>query len=155
VSNIIKFAVLGFAISTLLVLFVGQLGWLKGKSPIPLGVQDHKLSPAYYGRENSVNSQTPQDPDKAYHAIEPISFSDSPNDVIVRLKERASTLNCRLVEEQGYYLRFECQSRLLKFIDDLEFLIFPEESLIHVRSASRLGQKDFGINRQRVESFRH
>jgi uncharacterized protein (DUF1499 family) len=40
------------------------------------------------------------------------------------------------------------------FVDDVEFLIAPEQSQIHVRSAARLGYSDFGVNRKRVEFLR-
>jgi uncharacterized protein (DUF1499 family) len=40
------------------------------------------------------------------------------------------------------------------FVDDVEFLIEPNTQVIHVRSASRLGQSDLGVNRQRIEMIR-
>jgi uncharacterized protein (DUF1499 family) len=52
------------------------------------------------------------------------------------------------------YLHAEMRTRWLKFTDDLELLLDEKASLIHVRSASRLGQRDFGANRQRVEWLR-
>jgi uncharacterized protein (DUF1499 family) len=45
-------------------------------------------------------------------------------------------------------------TRWLKFVDDTEFWLSPAESVIHVRSASRVGRKDFGVNRARVEAIR-
>jgi uncharacterized protein (DUF1499 family) len=39
-------------------------------------------------------------------------------------------------------------------VDDVEFYLDPAESVIQVRSASRLGQSDLGVNRQRVEAIR-
>ena len=40
------------------------------------------------------------------------------------------------------------------FVDDVEFVVDPERSVIDVRSASRLGHSDFGVNRKRVETLR-
>jgi len=46
------------------------------------------------------------------------------------------------------------QNPLLRFVDDLEFQYSPDEDVIHMRSASRLGYSDFGTNRKRLESIR-
>jgi uncharacterized protein (DUF1499 family) len=58
-----------------------------------------------------------------------------------------------LAEEKPYYLRFEATSLLMRFVDDLEVLYRPEHGL-EVRSASRVGHSDFGVNRERVETLR-
>jgi uncharacterized protein (DUF1499 family) len=55
--------------------------------------------------------------------------------------------------EQGNYLRAEVRSRVFRFVDDIEFLLDTEQQLIHVRSASRSGHSDFGVNRRRVEQI--
>jgi uncharacterized protein (DUF1499 family) len=44
-------------------------------------------------------------------------------------------------------------SRLLRFRDDVEFLLGPGDA-VQVRSASRLGYSDLGVNRKRVETIR-
>lgn len=59
----------------------------------------------------------------------------------------------RLVEEERYYLRFEATSLVMRFVDDLEVLYRPEHGL-EIRSASRVGKSDFGVNRERVETLR-
>lgn len=60
----------------------------------------------------------------------------------------------RIVKEDGVYLHAEVRSFLFRFVDDLEFLIDTEQSLIHMRSASRTGYSDLGVNRRRVEHVR-
>jgi uncharacterized protein (DUF1499 family) len=60
----------------------------------------------------------------------------------------------RIVEEQPGYLRVESSSRLIGFVDDVEFLVDAEHHVVHVRSASRMGYSDLGVNRQRVEDIR-
>jgi uncharacterized protein (DUF1499 family) len=40
------------------------------------------------------------------------------------------------------------------YIDDVEFALDAGASVIHVRSASRLGESDLGLNRKRIESIR-
>ena len=60
----------------------------------------------------------------------------------------------RSVESRGDYLYAQYTSRLMKFVDDVEFWFDPAAGVVQVRSASRLGEKDFGVNRARVESIR-
>ena len=60
----------------------------------------------------------------------------------------------RVVAQEADYLRAEARTRVLRFVDDLEFQYSPEENVVHMRSASRLGYSDFGTNRKRLESIR-
>ncbi len=60
----------------------------------------------------------------------------------------------RIVEDRADYLRVEFMSRWLRFVDDAEFWLDPGTNVIQVRSASRLGRKDFGVNRTRIEAIR-
>jgi uncharacterized protein (DUF1499 family) len=67
--------------------------------------------------------------------------------------------NCRIVEQKelqdgGMYVRAEYRSKLFRFVDDVEFLLAPESGIIQVRSASRVGYSDMGVNRKRVEELR-
>lgn len=59
-----------------------------------------------------------------------------------------------IVSETAVYLHAECRSALFGFIDDLELLLRQDDSVIAVRSASRLGYSDLGVNRRRVEHLR-
>jgi len=66
----------------------------------------------------------------------------------------AATPRTRIVTEEPWYLHAEARSRLLRFVDDLELALDPEQGLLAVRSASRLGYSDRGVNRRRVERLR-
>ena len=59
-----------------------------------------------------------------------------------------------IVKETSTYLHAECQSALWGFVDDLELDLRAAEKTIAVRSASRLGYSDFGVNRSRIEALR-
>lgn len=59
-----------------------------------------------------------------------------------------------LEEERPGWLRAESRSRWLGFVDDLELALVADERRIHVRSASRVGWSDLGVNRRRVEALR-
>jgi len=64
------------------------------------------------------------------------------------------TARTRIVDSSDDYLRAEARSRLLRFVDDLELALDAEAGLLAVRSASRLGYSDRGVNRRRVETLR-
>ena len=66
----------------------------------------------------------------------------------------AARPGCQVIQQTGNYVYATCQTRLLKFTDDLEFLLDAPADLIQVRSSSRLGRKDLGVNRARIESIR-
>ena len=59
-----------------------------------------------------------------------------------------------VVRHEGNYLYAEFRTKLMRFVDDVEFLFDEKAGLIHVRSASRLGRRDFGVNRARIEALR-
>jgi uncharacterized protein (DUF1499 family) len=56
--------------------------------------------------------------------------------------------------DDGNYLHAVFASRLFRFKDDLELLLDAQTGVIHVRSASRVGGYDFGVNRRRVKRLR-
>jgi uncharacterized protein (DUF1499 family) len=64
------------------------------------------------------------------------------------------TTGATIIQQDPNYLYAEFQTPLLKFVDDVEFLLDEGNAVIHVRSVSRLGQKDFGVNRKRIETLR-
>jgi uncharacterized protein (DUF1499 family) len=59
-----------------------------------------------------------------------------------------------IVEERDGYLRAEATSRIFRFVDDLELLRSGSGDRVDVRSASRVGHGDMGVNRERVEALR-
>jgi len=100
---------------------------------------------------NCVSSQATN----ASQRVDPIEFVLPPQQALARLKlVLAAMPRTRIVKEEGGYLHAEVRSFLFRFVDDIEFLIDTEQSLIHMRSASRTGYSDFGVNRRRVEHVR-
>jgi uncharacterized protein (DUF1499 family) len=59
----------------------------------------------------------------------------------------------RVISKTDQYLHAEFRTRLMHFVDDVEFLL-PSDGVVHVRSASRIGRGDMGTNRRRVEAIR-
>lgn len=60
----------------------------------------------------------------------------------------------RIVKSEGKYIHAEYRSRLLGFVDDLEVLLDDNQKLIFLRSSSRIGHSDFGVNRKRTDEIR-
>ena len=135
----------------------GQFGFLRGQAPADLGVHDGRLKPPS-DTPNSVSSQAdlyPSHPQRAYASIAPLAFTGTAEQAMVKL---ASILNamegCTLVTQQPDYLYAQCSTALLRFTDDVEFWLDRSAGVIQVRSASRLGRGDLGVNRARVEKIR-
>ena len=140
-----------------LVVIAGQAGLLGGQRP-ELGVVDGRLQPPS-PTPNSVSSQThlhPGHPQAAYAAVEPLPLkaAGAAESLRVLVGVLQAMPGVTVVEQKDNYLRAQAQTRWLKFIDDLEFWIDPQQARIEVRSASRLGRKDFGVNRARLEAIR-
>ncbi|MBN9691721.1 MAG: DUF1499 domain-containing protein [Verrucomicrobia bacterium] len=111
---------------------------------------DGRLAPCGE-KPNCVCSQD----DRPEHFIEPLTFTNAPSEAWARLV--SVVLNqprTTLVQETPEYLRVEFRSRLFRFVDDVEFLLQPTNRTIEVRSASRVGHSDLGVNRARVERIR-
>ena len=91
----------------------------------------------------------------ADHRVEPISFSMQPEAALLRIRHLVSVLpRTVIVREEGTYLHAEVRSLVFRFVDDLELIVDADNGLIHVRSASRTGHSDLGVNRRRVERLR-
>ncbi len=140
------------------VLVGAQFGLLAGSPPADLGVAQGRLQPPS-STPNSVSSQAslyPDHPQLAYASIDPLPLKHG--DPVASVRTLADVLRTTpgltLVEQRPDYLHAQSQTRWLKFVDDLEFWFNPERGVIELRSASRLGRKDFGVNRQRIEAIR-
>ena len=118
------------------------------RRPADLGARDGRLS-ACRRSPNCVSSQA--DPADREHYIAPIPFRGAMPDLrrAVESMERSTVISA-----QGNYLYAEYRTRLLRYVDDLELHYDERAGLVHVRSASRLGRRDFGVNRKRVEALR-
>ncbi|MDO8906678.1 DUF1499 domain-containing protein [Hydrogenophaga sp.] len=141
------------------VVFVAvQVGLLNGQQPDDLGVKNGRFKPPSITR-NSVSSQAalhPEHPQRTHASIEPLPFkAGGPADSIKALETALSTLpGITVIERSPYYLYAQAQTRWLRFVDDLEFWVNPASHSIEMRSASRLGREDLGMNRQRIEALR-
>lgn len=120
------------------------------KRPEGLGVVNGQLSPGP-DSPNCVSSEATD----ADHRIAPIPF-DGPNGrVMQRLRAAIATLpRSRVVEEKEDYMHVEVESLVFRFVDDVEFFVDRKAKVTHIRSASRVGRSDLGVNRARMERLR-
>jgi uncharacterized protein (DUF1499 family) len=102
---------------------------------------------------NNVSSRAPQD--DAEHYIAPLKFRGNGAEALATLRKVIDAMErTHVVKHDAGYLYAEFRSKGMGFVDDVEFLVSEPEGVIHVRSASRLGRRDFGVNRARVETLR-
>jgi len=101
----------------------------------------------------SPNCVSSRDPDPA-RRVDPIPFRGTPEEAREALEAVLRSLpRATIVASSGIGIRAEFRS-LLGFVDDVEFRIDEAAGVIHVRSASRTGYWDLGVNRRRVETIR-
>ena len=74
---------------------------------------------------------------------------DSPYEKVISIVQNSP--RTKIVESNGDYLHAEVTSRIMKYVDDLEISFLPEKNSLIIRSESRVGDGDFGVNRKRVD----
>lgn len=127
------------------------MGLLSGTRPANLGAVDGRLSPCKT-TPNCVSSQA--DRADAEHYIAPLAFNGDPSRAWAALRRVVGGLErTAIIRDEQAYLYAEFTSKLMGYVDDTEFVL-DGAGVIHVRSASRLGRKDFGVNRKRIEEIR-
>jgi len=122
------------------------------KRPDNLGVKDGRLAPCRR-TPNCVSSQA--DPADAVHYIAPIPFRGDAAAAIAAARKAVQEMQrSTVIREDAGYLYAEFRSKLIGFVDDVEFAFDGKAGVLHVRSSSRVGRRDFGVNRARIESLR-
>nr|WP_263858287.1 DUF1499 domain-containing protein [Waterburya agarophytonicola] len=117
---------------------------------------------AAIGLNNGQLSSCPQSPNCVVsqngdeeHTIAAIPYQgDRATAKKTLLKVLSVVPRTEIVEETDNYIHAESTSRIFKFVDDAEFYFPEDKNLIQVRSASRVGESDLGVNRRRIEQIR-
>lgn len=124
-----------------------------GTRPVDLGVSDGRLADCP-STPNCVSSDA--DPADEEHYIEAIDVGDADAAAIWAAARTAveDLPRTEIVREEEGYLYAESTSRVFRFVDDVELHWRPGTRTIAVRSASRIGRSDWGVNRDRVEQVR-
>lgn len=124
-----------------------------GTRPDDIGIKENgKLLPCPQS-PNCVNSQV--DVEDEVHYIKPLEYSGSLKGAKLVLEQViADQERSKIIENSENYIYAEFTSKIMRYVDDVEFTFDDKNKLIHVRSASRLGKKDFGVNRERIEKIK-
>jgi len=138
-------------------LVAARFGAFSGRPPEGLGVRDGKLKPPS-STPNSVSSQAALWPEHARRAdamIAPLALAGDGPATIAKLAQIIEGIDgARIVERRPDYVYAQFTTRLMRFVDDVEFWFDPAAGVIQVRSASRIGRSDLGVNRARIEALR-
>lgn len=159
---LVVFRVLALILLALLIPFLGWVLFVNttsressmwyGGRPTTLGIHEGKLS----GPKQTPNSVVSEGVDAASPAyVAPIAFSGDPKAAFAKLGTVLQSLDrVTVIKADDGYLYAECRTEKMRFVDDFEARIDAAAGVIHVRSASRLGRRDMGVNRARVEMIR-
>jgi len=154
---IVKWFVIVVVLLVVVAVAAGQLGFLQGTPPTDLGVRDGKLKPPSM-TENSVTSQAslyPDHPQRKYAEIAPLPVKGEGPATIAQIKAIVEGMDgAKVVKSEPGYLYAQFTTRIMKYVDDVEFWFDPAANVIQVRSASRVGRGDLGVNRKRIEAVR-
>jgi uncharacterized protein (DUF1499 family) len=119
-----------------------------GQRPNNLGVQNGRLQ-SCPNTPNCVSSEATD----SEHQIADLKYLG--DDTIATIKAIVlAQPGAAVISETGDYLYAEFTSKLMGFVDDVEFYVDRNAQTVKVRSASRLGQSDLGVNRKRIETIR-
>jgi uncharacterized protein (DUF1499 family) len=119
-----------------------------GDRPNNLGVNAGQFA-ACPATPNCVSSQATD----ASHKIAPLAYTGDSTAALAKVKAAIVALpGSKIITESDNYIYAEFTSGLMGFVDDVEF--YGDDGAIQVRSASRLGESDLGVNAKRVEAIR-
>jgi uncharacterized protein (DUF1499 family) len=120
------------------------------RTPDTVGIHQGRLSPLP-STPNAVSSQT----DDRTRQVAPLPFSGSLEQTRTAMLEaiRSYPGTVRIETETPFYIHCVFTTDVLRFRDDVEFLLDGQNRLIHFRSASRVGYSDLGANRRRYETL--
>ncbi len=154
---ILKWLLIAVVVLVIAAIVAGQLGLLKGKPPADLGVRNGQLK-APSRTNNSVTSQAslhPTHPLREKAAIAALPMKGSAAETMARLQTVIVGMpGAQIIKAEPTYLYAEFTTRLMKYVDDVEFSVDEAAGVVHVRSASRLGKEDLNANRDRIEAIR-
>ena len=154
---IVKWIVIVALALAIIAVVAGQLGLFSGRAPDNLGLRDSRLKPPSK-TPNSVSSQAdlwPEHVQRDAARIAPLALRGDGPATMARLKTIVEAMpGAKLIEARPDYLYVQFTTRLMKFIDDTEFWFDPAAGVVQVRSASRVGNGDLGVNRKRIEVIR-
>lgn len=119
-----------------------------GERPKSIGTLDSIKLPCP-ASPNCVTSLHPQDEEHFMSPLKGVSLTHF-QELVHRVEKRA---DAKIIKRNEGYLYAEFTSKLMKFVDDVEFSFDSTDKEIHFRSASRLGHSDLGVNEKRIKEL--
>jgi len=144
---IIKNISLGFNCISMVFLF--SIISCASQAPVTIGLRDGKLVPC----PNTPNCVSSEHKGKRSE-IEPLVFHGTPERAWEKLKAAIVSIGGDIEKDETTYLWATFRSKIFRFVDDVECRMDEKNKVIHLRSASRVGYSDMGVNRRRVEKIR-
>jgi len=133
---------------SLLLLVLGVVFLVKGQSTV--GLQAGMLSPC----PDTPNCVCSEERPSGSAYIDPLVYDDDPGEAWRTARQAILDSGGSIVSENDGYLWATYTTRWLRFVDDIELRQDTEHHHIHMRSASRVGNYDFHVNRNRLERVR-
>ncbi len=136
----------------ILLLFIGAVVLALGSHRVhpPGGLELGRLRPCP-GTANCVCSESGTPPE---HAVAPFALAGAPEAAWVRLRAVIIEAGGHIERETDEYVWATFRTPVFRFVDDVELRLDHSAGLIQIRSASRVGHFDLGMNRRRVERLR-
>jgi len=104
---------------------------------------------------NDLHNCTASTASTKRNQIEPIAYNTEPAELISKVAKQIAKQRGTMIKTQNnHYLHATYKTWLLGYTDDLELLLDDASGILHIRSASRIGQSDLGANRKRIEALR-
>ena len=117
-----------------------------GTKPLDIGVKDGQFRDCP-SSPNCVSTQTTS----KKHKMNPIPYTQSLEEAKAKLLQVIADIpRTTVTENKDNYIHSEFKSKLMKYVDDVEFYFDDKQKVIHFRSASRKGYSDLGVNRKRM-----
>jgi uncharacterized protein (DUF1499 family) len=143
-------------ISIVLLLVLAAAGFMVyqgmvSRQGMPPGLVNDRLAPC----PDTPNCISSEDPDDGGHFLPPFIFTPV-DDIDVRgyIAGIVEDTGGIVTSESGDYVSAEYRSRVIGFVDDVEFRVDNLNGRVHVRSASRVGKSDLGVNPKRYQALR-
>ena len=138
-----------FGFNCLSIVFLLSIISCASQAPVTIGLRDGKLAPC----PNKPNCVSSDHQGKA-SGIEPLVFKETPETAWEKLKTAVINIGGTIEKDDNTYLWATFRSKIFRFVDDMEFRMDVKNKVIHLRSASRVGYSDIGVNKRRVEKLR-
>ena len=113
--------------------------------PLPAG-GDRTLPPCP-DTPNCVSTETARESQR----VPTVPFTDAPQAALARAKAALlAEPRTTVTSERDGYLHAECTSFVFRFVDDVDIMVDSVAHVYRLRSASRVGRGDLGVNRKRI-----